>query len=331
MTSDVEKPNLKIRYPVFLPAGKIHVSKVLPKRIHGNELAKSVKQLGVVQPLIVKPLQGCPGEFELIDGHGRLESVQPYELVPVDIVNVPDSEVFQISNATFQRKNRTACEIAEFYESWLQVIIREKGTRDGAQAELAKRANHTEGLISQYLAIHQLFEKLKTLAPDVAFSTLKKWDLNRLYQLSKLLDNPKLLEIAKELENKPETRVEDLKPSVKSIQLTPNEPPISIQVSYSETDQSISAKAPENLPKPTPKKLASLLKKATQILNEIGPKLNGLMLGIETDTEKYSTTQTLTNVRHVLRLLKKLQSYTEMLTQPTSLSQNYVFQMSEKK
>jgi len=169
------------------------------------------------------------------------------------------------------------------------------------------------------------------LAPDVAFSTLKKWDLNRLYQLSKLLDNPKLLEIAKELENKPETRVEDLKPSVKSIQLTPNEPPISIQVSYSETDQSISAKAPENLPKPTPKKLASLLKKATQILNEIGPKLNGLMLGIETDTEKYSTTQTLTNVRHVLRLLKKLQSYTEMLTQPTSLSQNYVFQMSEKK
>lgn len=185
-----------------------------------------------------------------------------------------------------------------------------------------KRANRTEGLISQYRAIRQLFEKLKTLAPNVAFSALKIWDLNRLYQLSKLFDNPKLLEIALELENKPETRLEDLKSLVNDIQVATTEPTISTDGSDLKTGQSVAAKAHENLPKPTPKKLANLLSKATKNLNEVAPKLNGLIHEIETDTEKYSSTQTIATVKHVLRLLKKLQSYTEALTQTTKPNQN---------
>jgi hypothetical protein len=313
-----------------LLVGIIHPSSVLPKRAHGDEIKKSVKQMGVIQPLIVKPMHDRPGQFELIDGAGRLESLGATEFVRVEIVEATPSKVFDISDATFRRKNRTANEIAEFQEGWLQAIIKENGTKEGAQAELAKRANRSEGLISQYRAIRQLFEKLKTLAPNVAFSALKLWDLNRLYQLSKLLDNPKLLEIALELENKPETHLEDLKSLVNDIQLAPTEPTISTDGSDLKTGQSVAAKAHENLPKPTSKKLANLLSKATQNLNEVAPKLNDLMHEIETDTEKYSSTQTLTTVKHVLRLLKKLQSYTEALTQTTKPNQNCDRQIGEE-
>lgn len=332
MTDLEQNTNSNTEKFVILPANLIRPSSVLPKRAHGNEIKKSIKQMGVIQPLIVRAIRDSnnPG-FELIDGHGRAEGLEPNELVSLKIVEAKDSEVFQISNATFQRKNRTANEIAEFYEGWLQVIVKEKETKEGAQAELAKKANRTEGLISQYLAIRQLFEKLKTLSPNIAFSALKIWDLNRLYQLTKLQYNPKLLEIALELENKPETHLEDLKSLVNNIQQAPMEPIISTDGSSPNAGQCEAAIAPDNMPKPTPKKLIDLLSKATKNLNEVTPKLNGLMHEIETDTEKYSSTQTLFTVKHVLRLLKKLQKYTEMLTQTTSSKSNCDHQTGEIK
>lgn len=109
------------------------------------------------------------------------------------------------------------------------------------------------------------------------------------------------------------------------------EPIISTDGSSPNAGQCEAAIAPDNMPKPTPKKLIDLLSKATKNLNEVTPKLNGLMHEIETDTEKYSSTQTLFTVKHVLRLLKKLQKYTEMLTQTTSSKSNCDHQTGEIK
>jgi ParB/RepB/Spo0J family partition protein len=330
--SDIEK-STNTKTVIYLPADIIHSSKILPKRNHGEKIKQSVKQLGIIQPIIVRLIQSSNGEFEVIDGEGRLESLQPGELVPVIIIDASDSEVFKLSNATFQRKNRSVLEIAEFYYKWLQTIKKETQTIEGDQATLAKRANHSEGLISQYLSIYQFFKKLETLSNNSDFSALKCWDLNRLYQLSKILESPQLLEISQQLEAKPECSLQDLKDLVEhtlldqpqSMELADEHRKLEEASKLIDTDDdnpSQTAEAKIICKKLKPKKLANLIGTAKQNLNEVTPKLTNAIQEIETDTERYSSIELLSTVKHVIKLLKRLQSYTETLTQTASSNQN---------
>jgi ParB/Sulfiredoxin domain len=308
----------------MVPACRIHSSDLLPVRSHGTIIEESVKHMGVLQPLIVRPLDVCLGEYELIDGQGRLESLEGNQLVPVEIVEVGDNEVFKISHATFQRKNRTTYEKAEFFHRWLQTVIQKYGAKEGAQAELAKQAGCTEGLVSQYLAIYQLFEKLKTLDPNLDFSGLKMWDLNRLYQFSRLVENPNLLEIALELENKPDTTLDELKIFVSkqttlatspqttdsmqdvidSLDLIPSDPTPS---------QGLACDMQRTYTEAAKRKLTNLVAETTQNLPVVTQKLANLMQELKTDTEKHASKETIKTVKLVSKQIMKLHASAEAL------------------
>jgi ParB/RepB/Spo0J family partition protein len=309
-----KKPENNSKYQL-VSMRNIHPSTILPQRDHREIIAKSVKEVGIIQPLIVRPLSDSPGQYELIDGLGRLESLESDQLVPVQIVEATDSEAFRISNTTFKRQGRTTFDRACFFQAWLQTIINQKGNKDGAQAELAKNVGCSEGLISQYLAINQLFEKIKSLNPNQNFSMLKTMDLNRLYILSRIVENPHLSEVVLELEKKPDVTLDELKAkveylrtsqvSIDSLNLIPSDPTPDTASPHTVTLEKAS--------KASQSKLTTVVTKATQNLTEVSYELSNLMLEIEKNTEKYASTEIIKTVNRVLKLLSELRSCTETL------------------
>jgi hypothetical protein len=310
-------------------AGKIHQSRLLPLRNHGKKIAESVKKLGVLQPLIVRPLTGCTGEFEIIDGSGRLDSLQADQMVEVAILEeASDDDVFKISIATFKRQGQTALDKAKFCKAWLDVIIKQNGSSAGAQLQLVRSLGVSESLISKYLAIHQLFEILEKSNPNSNFSALKLWDMNRLYQLSKLQLNSRLLAIATELEKRPKTLLEDLKLIIAKAQaeeLKPNQITENAQLTAKEmlailpSDNASDCQSEPKIsqitvPETTLEKLTNLADKTTTDLNAINTKLHSVMSQIKDHTEKYATSDVVAAIEHVLKLLKKLQSYADSLS-----------------
>jgi ParB/RepB/Spo0J family partition protein len=323
----------------FAHASKIHPSKILPTRTHEQEINKSVQSEGILVPLIVRRLPDKPDEYELIDGHSRFEGLTPDQLAPVEIIEATDTQTFKISNATFKRKGRTTYERAEFYAKYLEAIVKEKATREGAQVELVRQTGCSEALISQYLAVFNLFKKLEALDEKADFSVLKSWTLNPLFQLHKIVDHSKLLQIALELQKTPNISCDDLRDLINnkiaeqnvqmqlsegcqqakdSLNLLPSDE--ASDETNNPKDKSTLIKRAKNQPD-LDKKLTELIGKATSNLNDVTHRLTRLINEIDTDTEKYATSAVLTSVKHVLKLLEKLEKYTDSLSKQTTLNQ----------
>ena len=86
------------------------------------ELALSIRQRGLIQPIIVRPLQNLPDAFEIVAGERRWRAAQRAELheVPVVVVEIDDrtsAEYAVIEN--IQRTDLTPLEEAEGYNQLL--------------------------------------------------------------------------------------------------------------------------------------------------------------------------------------------------------------------
>lgn len=75
LASEGQKSAIKKTFKL-VRARTIHPSSIIPRRKHDNRLSISLKAVGVQQTLIVRPLASNP-EYELIDGHGRLDALDP--------------------------------------------------------------------------------------------------------------------------------------------------------------------------------------------------------------------------------------------------------------
>jgi ParB family chromosome partitioning protein len=81
-----------------LEAGKGQPRKIF-KENSLNELADSIKQHGVLQPLLVRELSGQNGRYEIIAGERRWRAAQKAQLheVPVIVLTITDAEAFEIA------------------------------------------------------------------------------------------------------------------------------------------------------------------------------------------------------------------------------------------
>lgn len=187
---------------VIARARDILPSSLLPSRMHERQLIESVKTVGIQQFPIVRPHPTLPGKFELVDGRGRLEALDPEQEVCCDVrEKATDTDVFRISEATSKRTQKNAYENAVFYDAYVNTIRKETGEK-GSVSRVAKEAQISESELSQYLAIKRLFDKLSLLSPTLEFPNLKCMGMNKLYVLSGLIDHQKFLEIAQEIEKK---------------------------------------------------------------------------------------------------------------------------------
>jgi len=83
-----------------------------------DELAESIRQHGVIQPIVARPIRGAPDHFEIIAGERRWRAAQRAGLhdVPIVPVEVSDNDALQIMIVeNVQREDLNAMEEARGY------------------------------------------------------------------------------------------------------------------------------------------------------------------------------------------------------------------------
>lgn len=128
-----------------------------------EELAQSIKEHGIIQPLIVrKSIKG----YELVAGERRLRAAKEADLkkVPVIIKNYTDQQLMEISLIeNLQRENLNPIEEAEAYEKLVQHF-------SYTQEELAKKMGKSRPHVANILRLLQLPEKIRGLVSTSALT-----------------------------------------------------------------------------------------------------------------------------------------------------------------
>ena len=106
----------------YLPISDLNRNKFQPRTNFDEskleELANSIKQSGVIQPIAVRDDIADPGKFEIIAGERRWLAAQKAGLhkVPVVILNLSDSQTLEVAIVeNIQRENLNVVEEAKAY------------------------------------------------------------------------------------------------------------------------------------------------------------------------------------------------------------------------
>lgn len=111
------------RAPLALPIEKIRPGRFQPrKRFDPDEvasLAQSIREKGVIQPVLVRPVPGEPGMYELVAGERRWRAAQQAQLheIPALVRELADRDTLEVALVeNLQRQDLTAIEEARGYQ-----------------------------------------------------------------------------------------------------------------------------------------------------------------------------------------------------------------------
>jgi ParB family chromosome partitioning protein len=111
------------RAPLALPIEKIRPGRLQPRKRFDEEevaaLAKSIREKGVLQPILVRPLAGEPGMYELVAGERRWRAAQQAQLheIPALVRELADRDTLEVALVeNLQRQDLTAIEEARGYQ-----------------------------------------------------------------------------------------------------------------------------------------------------------------------------------------------------------------------
>jgi ParB family chromosome partitioning protein len=116
----VDRPRAQRKVPIeFLKPNPRNPRREFPDA-ELKELADSIKQHGVIQPIVVRPVRGAQDRFEIIAGERRWRASQAAGLheVPIVPVDVSDSDALEIAIVeNVQREDLNAMEEAQGYHA----------------------------------------------------------------------------------------------------------------------------------------------------------------------------------------------------------------------
>ncbi|HTV31586.1 MAG TPA: ParB/RepB/Spo0J family partition protein [Methylocella sp.] len=124
-----------------------------------DELAASIREKGILQPLLVRPLVGQADRFEIIAGERRWRAAQRAGLhdVPVHVVEADDREALEFAIIeNVQRADLNPLEEASGYERLLDEF-------NYSQVELAKVVGKSRSHVANSLRLLKLPERVKGL------------------------------------------------------------------------------------------------------------------------------------------------------------------------
>ena len=149
-----------------------------------KELADSIKENGVFQPILVrKSVQG----YELVAGERRLRASKLAEktTIPALIVEFDDRQMMEISLLeNIQRKDLTAIEVAKAYRQLMDKL-------NYTQDELAKRIGKSRTNVANMLRLLSLPEEVRTMVNE------GKLSYGHARTLLSLEDEDKMVEVAR--------------------------------------------------------------------------------------------------------------------------------------
>lgn len=131
-----------------------------------EDLAASVRERGILQPIIVRSIPGMLDAYEIIAGERRWRAAQRAELhdVPVILVEANDREALEIAIVeNVQRADLNAMEEAAGYERLIAEF-------DYTQNDLAKVIGKSRSHVANTLRLSKLPEPVKLLVSDGSLS-----------------------------------------------------------------------------------------------------------------------------------------------------------------
>ena len=143
-----------------------------------DELVQSIKERGILTPLIVMPKPNDAHVFELISGHRRLYAAQKagLETVPAIVCNVSrDEAAIMVVDSNLHREHILPSEKAKAYKLRLDAMKHQGQRTDltSAQVEqklsveqLAEVANESRAQIHRYIRLNNLIPELQSMVDE---------------------------------------------------------------------------------------------------------------------------------------------------------------------
>jgi ParB family chromosome partitioning protein len=155
--ASVERPRGQRR----LPTSALRPNARNPRKTFSNaeldELVASLRERGIIQPIVVRGLRGAADAYEIIAGERRWRAAQRAGLheVPVVVIDATDAEALQIAIIeNVQRADLNALEEAEGYRA----LMDEFGN---SQDEIAKTVGKSRSHVANTLRLLKLPESVK--------------------------------------------------------------------------------------------------------------------------------------------------------------------------
>jgi len=144
-----------------LPTGSLRPNARNPRRIFSNteldELVASLRERGIIQPIIVRAMRGVADAYEIVAGERRWRAAQRAGLheVPVVIIEATDAEALQLAIIeNVQRADLNPLEEADGY----QALMNEFGN---SQEEIAKIIGKSRSHVANTLRLLKLPDAVK--------------------------------------------------------------------------------------------------------------------------------------------------------------------------
>ncbi|WP_300718906.1 ParB/RepB/Spo0J family partition protein [uncultured Desulfovibrio sp.] len=142
--------------PALLPLSCLHANPNQPRHSFDaealNELADSIREQGIIQPLLVRPLAGRPGHYQIVAGERRWRAARQAGLgeVPVYVRDLSDAEVMAAALIeNLQREDLNPMEEA-------RALLLLRDTLQLTQEALAARLGKSRPAIANALRLLQL-------------------------------------------------------------------------------------------------------------------------------------------------------------------------------
>ena len=112
-----------------------------------DELADSVRQKGIVQPILLRPTPNQPGRFQLVAGERRWRAAQIAQLheIPSVVRDLSDAECYEIALIeNIQRQDLSVIDEAQGYANLLEINLY---TQDQLSNIIGKSRSHIANLL----------------------------------------------------------------------------------------------------------------------------------------------------------------------------------------
>jgi ParB family chromosome partitioning protein len=164
--SPLEAPSSQTpsRPPLTLPIGRLKPGKMQPRTTFEDldALVDSVKEFGLLQPILVRPVAGQSDVYEIVAGERRWRAAQRAQLheVPVVVRSMDDRDALQVGLIeNLQRADLTAIDEAQAYRRLVEDF---KQSHDEIGKTVGKSRPHvanTVRLLELPGAVHEMIRK----------------------------------------------------------------------------------------------------------------------------------------------------------------------------
>ena len=167
---DKKEVNIKDNLLTSLPIELIKPNPLQPRKNFSkealNELAASIKDRGILQPIIVRPVKNKDNEWEIIAGERRWKAAQlaGFHEVPVSVKDIKDEDVAIIALIeNIQRENLSPIEEALGYKRLMNKF-------SITQEELGSKMRRSRAYITNFIRLLSLPEEVQKLLAEKLIS-----------------------------------------------------------------------------------------------------------------------------------------------------------------